>query len=290
MSGDMHYFRAGRGKPMLLVHGLGGTSRSWSPILSALARERGVVAVDLPGHGDSPRLPTLMSMSALADELTAFVRAHDRVGVDAVGSSMGARLVMELARRGGVLGTVVALDPGGFWHGWERHAFFASLWTSVRLLRYLQPVLPFIARMRLARRVLVAPLSARPAELPATLVMDELRSYAETPVFDELLFELAYGERQEGAPAGSLEKPLVIGWGDRDRVCLPRQAHRARVLFPDAHLYWFERCGHFPLWDSPQETTQLILDVTSGWLPARAREARPVRAPATGIPVPGTSL
>ena len=45
---------------------------------------------------------------------------------------MGARLVLELARRGGVLGTVVALDPGGFWQGWERHVFFGSIWASIR--------------------------------------------------------------------------------------------------------------------------------------------------------------
>jgi pimeloyl-ACP methyl ester carboxylesterase len=43
--------------------------------------------------------------------------------VDVVGSSMGARLVLELARRRGMVGGVVALAPEGFWQGSQRHVF-----------------------------------------------------------------------------------------------------------------------------------------------------------------------
>ena len=46
--------RQGQGRPLLLVHGLGGSWRSWGPVLSALAAQREIVAVDLPGHGGSP--------------------------------------------------------------------------------------------------------------------------------------------------------------------------------------------------------------------------------------------
>lgn len=261
---DFNLTRTGRGRPLLLIHGLGGTRRSWNPILPGLAQTREVIAVDLPGHGLTPQLPTVTTIAALADAVTRFVRAHDLVGVDAVGSSMGARLVMELARRGGVLGSVVALNPGGFWLGWERHAFFSSLWASIRLVRLLQPVMPAITRSRLGRTALLLQFSARPWRLPPSLVLDEMRSYAASPVFDELLYELAYGDAQAGAPAGSLEQPLAIGWGRRDRVCFPWQASRALSLFPDAQLHWFQRSGHFPQWDEPKAATRLILDVMSG--------------------------
>ena len=46
-------------------------------------------------------------------------------------------------------------------------------------------------------------------------------------VFDELLYNLAYGKEQKAAPKNSIQKPLVIGWGRRDRVCFPSQAKRA---------------------------------------------------------------
>ena len=267
-TGQFNFVRTGRGQPLLLIHGLGGTWRSWSPILSTLARERDVIAVDLPGHGQTPRLPTHTTIPALADAVTSFVRANDLVGVDAVGSSMGARLVMELARRRDVLGSVIALNPGGFWRGWERHAFFSSLWLSIRLVRLLQPVMPGIARSALGRTALLPQLSSRPWRLSPSLVLDEMRSFAASPVFDELLYELAYGAPQQGAPAGSLQRPLVIGWGRGDRVCFPWQARRALALFPDAQLQWFRHCGHFPHWDVPDAAARMILDVTAVRVPA----------------------
>lgn len=91
-----------------------------------------------------------------------------------------------------------------------------------------------------------------------------MRSFAASPSFDELLQNLAYGEVQRGSPKGSVLAPLVIGWGVDDHVCLPRQAARAMARFPDAQLYWFPKCGHFPQWDSPELAARLILAATSG--------------------------
>lgn len=259
----MNYIRRGHGKPLLLIHGIGGSWRSWQTILDPLAAEREIVALDLPGHGDSLPLSGAVSISTLADAVTKFVGDHSLQGVDAVGSSMGARLVLELARRGSVLGAVVSLDPGGFWRGWEIPFFYRSIATAIKLVRLLQPQMPAISRSRLGRTVLLAQLAAHPWRLPPSVVLDEMRSFARSPSFDELLFNLAYGEEQKGAPRHSIKAPLVIGWGRRDRVCLPDQARRAVKLFPDAQLHWFEHCGHFPQWDVPRETVRLILDTTS---------------------------
>jgi hypothetical protein len=112
--------------------------------------------------------------------------------------------------------------------------------------------------------LLFAQFSARPWALPSQVALDELRTFTPTPVFSELLYNLAYGEKQQGLPAGTNEQALVIGWGRRDLVCLPRQAKRALRLFPDAKLHWFSHSGHFPQLDVPQEAIRLILDVTSG--------------------------
>jgi hypothetical protein len=51
---------------------------------------------------------------------------------------------------------------------------------------------------------------------------------------------------------------------DQDRLCLPRQAARAQEAFPTAKLHWFDKCGHFPMWDQPEETIRLILESTGG--------------------------
>lgn len=260
----MHHIRCGSGKPLLLIHGLGGHGQSWNPILDDLAAQREVIAVDLPGFGNTPRLQGATSIRTLADAVTHFVHANGLQGIDAVGSSMGARLVLELARRGGVVGGVVSLNPGGFWQGWERHVFFRSIWLSIRLLRLLRPTLPALCANAFTRALLLAQFSARPMQLDPRIVSDELCSYVASPAFDELLAQLAYGEEQQGAPRHTIQHPLVIGWGRQDRVCFPRQARRALAAFPDAQLHWFERCGHFPHWDQPAQTVDLILDALGG--------------------------
>ncbi len=260
----MNYVRRGQGKPLLLIHGIGGSWRSWQTILDPLAATSEVIAVDLPGFGDTPPLDGEVSIRTLADAVTEFVHRNNLTEVDAIGSSMGARLVLELARRGNVLGGVVSLDPGGFWQGWQIPFFYHSVNLSIKLVRLLQPVMPQLTRNVLSRSILFAQFSARPWRLSPTVALDEMRTFAQSPSFDELLYNLAYGEEQKGAPPGSIKHPLVIGWGRRDRVCFPSQARRALELFPDAHLHWFENCGHFPMWDVPQETTRLILATTSG--------------------------
>ncbi|GAB3894388.1 alpha/beta fold hydrolase [Spirosoma agri] len=260
----MNYIRRGTGKPLLLIHGLGSSHRSWDLIIDKLAVNRDVIAIDLPGFGDTPPLPGEVSIRTLADAVTDFLAENDLTGIDAVGSSMGARLVLELARRGGILGAVVSLDPGGFWQGWEIPFFYHSIRLSAQLVNGLQPILPALTGNPVSRTLLFAQFSAHPWAIPAQNALNELRTFTPTPTFTKLLDNLAYGEKQKGAPADSIEQPVVIGWGRQDLVCFPNQSKLALTLFPDAQLHWFSHCGHFPQLDVPEEVTQLILDVTDG--------------------------
>ena len=256
----IQFTRRGHGKPLLLVHGLGGSRDSWSPIASELALSREVIAIDLPGHGATPAEPDSGTFAGLARSLDDWLGRERLAGVDMAGSSMGARLVLEMARRGRA-GAVVALDPGGFWRGWERTFFRATIAASVRLVRGLRPALPAIARNPVGRSLLMAQLSAKPWALAPALVAAELKAFIDTKTFGALVADLATGPMQEGAR--DTGGPVTIGWGRKDRLCLPRQAQRALAAFPDARLHWFESSGHFPMWDQPKETVRLILDATS---------------------------
>ena len=255
----MHHINCGSGKPLLLLHGLGGSWRSWSTVLDALAARRNVIAVDLPGFGQTPPLPGEVSIATLADAVTRFLDDRRIIGIDCVGSSMGARLALELARRD-VVGATVALDPGGFWQGWERTFFHRTIGASIVLVRWLQPWMESITGNALGRTLLLAQLSARPWLIAPGVALTEMRTFAESPSFDPLLESLVHGPPQQGV--ARTPNPIVIGWGRRDRVCLPRQAARALQRFPSARLHWFDRCGHFPQWDRPDETVRLILQTT----------------------------
>ena len=256
----LNFIRQGVGPPLLLVHGLGGSWRSWNTILPALSEVRDVVALDLPGHGETPEVASSGTFKGLADSVETFIVEQGLAGIDIVGSSLGGRIVLELARRGKV-GATIALDPGGFWRGWERTYFRTTLSASIQLVRGLRPALPTLSRYVVTRSLLLAQLSARPWKLDGKIVTTELRSFATTKTFDSLVRDLAAAPEQQG-PASDISQPVVIGWGRQDRLCLPRQAARAIKAFPSARLHWFEKCGHFPMWDQPKKTIQLILDET----------------------------
>jgi pimeloyl-ACP methyl ester carboxylesterase len=258
----LHHVRRGSGTPLLLVHGLGVGWRSWEPIMDGLAACREVIAIDLPGFGETASLDGEVSIATLTDSVVAFIKDQGLDGVATAGQSMGARIVLELARRG-VGGDAVALDPGGFWNDRELAIFGATLRPSIALVRALRGALPALLGNPATRTALLAQFSAHPWRLAPQTVLPDVRGLADSPGVRFALDALTHGPKQLGAPAGTVPGRVTIGWGRRDLVTLPRQARRATVAFPDAVLHWFPRCGHFPQWDAPDATIRLILDNTS---------------------------
>lgn len=257
----IQFDRCGVGKPLILVHGLGSTRNAWTSIVVALATDRELIMLDLPGHGESPAEDDSGTFDGLARSFEEWLVRENLAGLDMVGSSMGARLVLEMARRGRS-GAVISLDPGGFWQGWERTFVKTTLSASGKLLRSLRPALPKLSRSAIARTLLLAQLAARPWALNGKLVGQELQSIANTPTFDALVQDLAFGAPQKGPAAGNAVK-ITIGWGRHDRLCFPAQAERAQKAFPGSNIVWFERSGHFPMWEQPEDVVRLILDNTS---------------------------
>ena len=258
----MHTVRSGSGRPLVMVPGVGASSETWEPVLPALTAEREVVSVDLPGFGRSAPLPGQVTVAGYADALEAHLRDLDLLDADLVGSSLGARLVLELVRRGHGR-SAVALDPGGFWEPWQKKVFGATLRASVALVRLLRPALPTLLATPVGRTALLAQLSARPWALDPDFAVREVRTLADSPSADDAVRALAQGPDQQGAPAGTLPGRLLLVWGAHDRVTLTSQSTKALRLFPDARHEVFERSGHFPHWDEPERTARTILDATA---------------------------
>ena len=259
MSTSLHAVRRGTGKPLVLVHGLGSSWATWVPVLDALAAERRVVAVDLPGFGDRAPFDGPVTIATLTDALSGFLEAEDLPDADVVGRSMGGRIVLELARRGHA-GSVVALDPGGFWSHTERALFRSTIGASAALVRSLQGAAPALSRSPVGRTALFSQFSAHPRALDPGVALSELRSIARATRFDEALHALGHGPGQAGRV--ETDGRVAIGWGRQDRVTLPRQATVALAAFPTARFHGFHSCGHFPHWDQPAETVRFILRST----------------------------
>jgi pimeloyl-ACP methyl ester carboxylesterase len=84
----LSHVRAGSGEPLLLLHSLGGSLVQWAPVLDRLAAEREVIAIDLPGFGDSPPLPDGIEPSA-ANLAAAVLDFHESLGLGRNGPALG---------------------------------------------------------------------------------------------------------------------------------------------------------------------------------------------------------
>lgn len=89
----------------------------------------------------------------------------------------------------------------------------------------------------------------------------ELAAMANSRTIVPLIHDLTEGPMQRG-PASLLTGRVTLGWGRQDRLLFPSQAERGVAAFPGAELHWFDACGHFPAWDPPKETVDLIVRAT----------------------------
>jgi len=113
------HHRRGSGPPLVLVHGIGSQWQVWTPVLDRLAREREVIAVDLPGFGDSPALPRAPTVRALAEAVAEFVGGLGVERAAVAGNSLGGGIALELGRLGAAA-SVCGVSPIGFQSGRER--------------------------------------------------------------------------------------------------------------------------------------------------------------------------
>jgi pimeloyl-ACP methyl ester carboxylesterase len=249
---------------------------AWRPVLGALARRHEVVALDLPGFGRSPPLAgSEPTVAALADAVEAELDAAGFELPHLAGNSLGGRVVLELARRGRAR-TAVALSPASMTTHREQAYGSALLRTSDFLFGRLAPYAVPIARSTLLRTALFWPVAARPWRLSPEQAVATIRSVAAATAFRATL-HASVEARAEGL--SEIEVPVLIAWGSRDRLLLPRQARRFVRAIPGAELRWLPGLGHVPMWDDPALVAETILDFA-----ARGRSPTTLTSPASSPP------
>jgi pimeloyl-ACP methyl ester carboxylesterase len=260
-SGRLSILTAGRGEPIVMLHGLGATKGSFLPTVAALADRFRTIAVDLPGFGDSDkplgaRYHPPFFARAVVDLLDALKigRAH------LIGNSMGGRVAIELGlRHPERVGHLALLAPS---LAWKRERPWAPL---VRLLR------PELGLVQITpRRVVEAVVHRIIPDAGSNWVqagVDEfLRAYL-TPRGRMAFYAAArqiYLEEPHGATGfwtrlATLAPPSLFVWGRHDGlVPIAFAAHVRRTLPLARHLEL--DCGHVPQLERPAETHAAIAD------------------------------
>lgn len=105
--------RRGSGHPVyVLVHGIGMGRSVFGDLADILGREAEVIAIDLPGYGEAPEPPRVLTMERTADLLAAYLRACVDVPVVLIGHSMGAQIAIEVAvRHPAIVDRLVLVGP-----------------------------------------------------------------------------------------------------------------------------------------------------------------------------------
>jgi pimeloyl-ACP methyl ester carboxylesterase len=254
--GWLNHVREGRGEPLLLLHSLGGSLFQWSPVMDRLAAEREVIAVDMPGFGESPELPAGIEPRA-ANLATAVLDFYDSLGIEGkpavAGISLGGWTAVECARQGGA-SAVVALCPAGFW----KRSPASSDRTVARARRsgraargLLRPIMSTASgRRRALGRFIYRPERLSPGEA-ATIA----RAYVTAPAYNEASALMRAGRVEE---LKGIKVPITLAWAEHDTLVrnkpLPDKVVPKRVQQVE-----LPGCGHVPTWDDPELVARVIL-------------------------------
>ena len=118
MSSSLAYTRSGSGAPLVLLHGIGLNRSSWNPVVPTLAQHFDVIAVDLPGFGDSAPSAEASSAQvpghprALAEAVAGLLAELGVTTPHVAGNSLGGWVALELAALYPVA-SVTLIDPAG---------------------------------------------------------------------------------------------------------------------------------------------------------------------------------
>ncbi|MGK5695285.1 alpha/beta fold hydrolase [Streptomyces sp. URMC 128] len=254
----LSYTRQGSGEPLLLLHGIGHHRQVWDPVIPALAAERDVIAVDLPGCGESPALPDGMAhdLPTMNTVLAALFGALRIERPHVAGNSLGGLLALDLARTQ-LVRSVTALSPAGFWNDVERRYAFTVLMTMRQIAQRMPlPVVERLARPAIGRTLLTSTIYARPGRRSPEAVVAETLALARAQGFSETL----RSGRTVQFTDDIVGTPVTVAWGSRDRLLIPRQGVRAKSIIPRARLVRLPGCGHVPMNDDPALVARVVLD------------------------------
>lgn len=259
----LHIYDAGGSDatPALLIHGLGDEADTWRHVLPALARERRVVALDLPGFGRSDKPHRAYTSAFFARAAADLLGTLGISRAALVGHSMGAAIAQRLALAQPELAERLVLIGGGL--PTRRSRPPAPLWL------FLTPGLGELIYTSLRRSQDQAYATLRPyyhnldglpeadrlflRERVWARVWSSGQRRAFLSAFRWLGFEQVARAEEFRARLAGLRVPTALIWGAQDAI-VPRAAGEAMAaLLPQASLTAIDSCGHLPQQERPAQ-------------------------------------
>ncbi|HET9718531.1 MAG TPA: alpha/beta hydrolase [Solirubrobacteraceae bacterium] len=255
----------GSGPPIVMLHGYADSADTWRLILARLAQAgQRAVAVDLPGFGGADALdsgPILPQLDAFAHDALRYAAGRPRRPAIAVGNSLGGCLCLRLAAdHPADIAGVVAAAPAGM-----QMSPLLSLVERDPVLRSLlalpSPVPGAVLRAAVAR--LYVQLAFAPGHAVDRKVISTFTSHHSRRARVASYLEIAHRmlpELRGALPLADVKAPLLLLWGDRDRLLSHTGGRKIAAQVPDATLELLPGIGHCPQVEAPERFADLLLD------------------------------
>lgn len=259
------YRIAGSGPTILLIHGIGDNSTTWSTVQAKLAQRFTVIAPDLLGHGKSDKPRADYSVAAYANGLRDLLSVLDIERVTVMGHSLGGGVAMQFVYQfPQLVDRLILVGAGGV---------TKDVNVALRLAS-----LPLVSEaLALLRLPLVLPALQVVGRIGGTVfgstgvgrdIPDMLRILADLP---EPTASAAFARTLRavvdwrGQVVTMLDRcyltesvPVQLIWGSRDSAIPVSHAHMAHAAMPGAQLEIFEGSGHFPFHDDPDRFCEVV--------------------------------
>jgi pimeloyl-ACP methyl ester carboxylesterase len=253
----MRYLVAGAGKPVALVHGLGGAASNWIELAGLLAGAQRVVVPELPGHGGSSPLAAAPNLNPYADSVAAALEREGVVGATVVGHSFGGSIVLRLAMRHPPLVEGIVLAGAAGISSGRRAAVYGLGLTA--LIQPGRRIAPFAGRISRSARLRTLVFGGWGAADPAALSARAADGFLAGPAnhSDTLSAARALLLEDPRADLDRVSCPCLVLWGARDtQVGIADAFEYARRL--RAKLRVITDCGHLLIGERPDACLDAI--------------------------------
>ena len=278
----VNYVDIGQGDapPAVFIHGLGGNWQNWLENIPRLAQDRRVLALDLPGFGESPMPPDKISITGYGELVVEFARA---VGIDepadVIGNSMGGFIAAEIginspdfARR-----IVLCSAAGISVTNLRRRPVLTAARITAAATNLLLARLEAMAKRPGLRHIAMSYVFRHPSRIAPDLAYQVLSGTGKPGFIDALDALTDYDFRDR---LGDVKVPVLLVWGAEDNLVPVADADEFERLIPDSRKVILEDTGHVSMLERPSTFNDLVVDflaepaVSPGEEPSPSRSRR----------------